>query len=177
MNLDEKLITGVSSQYYSTPDGLNSAVDRQLRQLRGFYGREQLHLAHAGRHRHLDGGRPVRLEQQGLRLVRRRPEQHRGAAGQHVEPGVSGDQHAERGARSRSEHAPGIPADRQDTLLGEAHFLRALNYFTLVQTFGDVTLSMHENKGVVDDGGARLRRPPCTRRSSPISTPRSRCFR
>ena len=26
VNLDEKLITGVSSEYYSTPDGLNSAV-------------------------------------------------------------------------------------------------------------------------------------------------------
>ena len=35
------------------------------------------------------------------------------------------------------------------SLLGEAHFLRALNYFTLVQQFGDVTLKLHENQGVV----------------------------
>ena len=41
-NLDEKLITGVSSEYYSTPDGLNSAVISSYAQLRGFYGREQL---------------------------------------------------------------------------------------------------------------------------------------
>ena len=26
LNLDEQLITGVSSEYYSTPDGLNSAL-------------------------------------------------------------------------------------------------------------------------------------------------------
>ena len=26
VDLDEKLISGVSSQYYSTPDGLNAAV-------------------------------------------------------------------------------------------------------------------------------------------------------
>src|SRR5262249_61726422 len=42
VNLDEKLITGVSSEYYSTPDGLNSAVVASYSQLRGFYGREQL---------------------------------------------------------------------------------------------------------------------------------------
>ena len=42
VNLDEKLITGVSSSYYSTPDGLNSAVIASYAQLRGFYGREQL---------------------------------------------------------------------------------------------------------------------------------------
>ena len=41
-NLDEKLITGVSSTYYSTPDGLNSAVIASYSQLRNFYGREQL---------------------------------------------------------------------------------------------------------------------------------------
>src|SRR5579864_575495 len=41
-NLDEKLITGVSSQYYSTPDGLNSAIVAAYAQLRGYYGREQL---------------------------------------------------------------------------------------------------------------------------------------
>src|SRR5262249_62271623 len=42
VNLDEKLVTGVSSQYYATPDGLNSAVVASYSQLRGFFGREQL---------------------------------------------------------------------------------------------------------------------------------------
>ena len=42
VDLDEKLITGVSSQYYSTPDGLNAAVVASYSQLRSFYGREQL---------------------------------------------------------------------------------------------------------------------------------------
>ena len=85
MNLDEKLITGVSSQYYSTPDGLSSAVIASYAQLRGYYGREQLMSLHAGRHRHLDGRRPGGIEQQGVRLVQRWLEQHRRAAGQHVE--------------------------------------------------------------------------------------------
>ena len=36
VDLDEKLITGVSSQYYSTPDGLNSAVIASYAQLRSY---------------------------------------------------------------------------------------------------------------------------------------------
>ena len=42
IDLDENLITGVSSEYYSTPDGLNAALIASYSQLRGFYGREQL---------------------------------------------------------------------------------------------------------------------------------------
>ena len=58
-SLDEKLITGVSSQYYSTPDGLNSAVIASYAQLR-YLSAGAAHVAHAGRHRHLDGRRPGR---------------------------------------------------------------------------------------------------------------------
>ena len=74
MNLDEKLITGVSSQYYSTPDGLNSAVVASYAQLRGFYGREQLiSLTQVGTDTWMAADQ-AGLEQQGLRRVRRRPE-------------------------------------------------------------------------------------------------------
>ncbi len=51
-------------------------------------------------------------------------------------------------ALDRGPAAQGISAALKNSLLGEAHFLRALNYFTLVQQFGDVTLALHENKGV-----------------------------
>src|SRR4051812_32111350 len=42
VSIDEQLVTGVSSQYYATPDGLNSALISSYAQLRGFYGKEQL---------------------------------------------------------------------------------------------------------------------------------------
>ena len=42
VDLDEELISGVSSEYYATPDGLNAAVIASYGQLRSFYGREQL---------------------------------------------------------------------------------------------------------------------------------------
>ena len=55
-------------------------------------------------------------------------------------------------ALDRGPNTTGISAAVKNSLLGEAHFLRALNYFTLVRQFGDVTLSLHENQGVVVDG-------------------------
>ncbi len=60
-------------------------------------------------------------------------------------------------ALDRGPDAHGISAALKSSLLGEAHFLRALNYFTLVQQFGDVTLALHENKGVSAERGARSR--------------------
>src|SRR5260221_7091830 len=42
VSLDEKLVTGVSSQYSSPPDGLNSAIIPAYAQFRGYYGKEQL---------------------------------------------------------------------------------------------------------------------------------------
>ncbi len=51
-------------------------------------------------------------------------------------------------ALDRGPKATGLAESVKQSLLGEAHFLRALDYFLLVQTFGDVTLSLHENQGV-----------------------------
>src|SRR5262249_36583867 len=48
----------------------------------------------------------------------------------------------------RGPKATGLSDLVKTSLLGQAHFLRALNYFNLVQQFGDVTLSLHENQGV-----------------------------
>src|SRR5258707_13330375 len=54
-----------------------------------------------------------------------------------------------KGAPDRGRNGAGFPPAVKNALLGEAHFLRALEYFTLVRHFGDVTLSLHENQGVV----------------------------
>src|SRR4029078_13687802 len=105
-NLDEKLITGVSSQYYSTPDGLNSAVIASYAQLRGYYvltyhrcsrptprllRPRTADIVTAGRHRYLDGRRPIRIEQQGFRFVRRRIRFACLAISQHIDTGLSID--------------------------------------------------------------------------------------
>ncbi len=150
VNLDENLITGVSSQYYSTPDGLNSAVVASYAQLRSFWGREQLiSLAQAGTDTWSDA------DQAGSN--NREFGSYSAGLNSSVAPLANTWNPAYQmintlnAALDRGPNTQGIPAAIKNRLLGEAHFLRAFEYFLLVQTFGDVTLSLHENIGVVDE--------------------------
>lgn len=149
IDLDEKLITGVSSEYYSTPDGLNSALIASYAQLRGFYGREQLiSLFQAGTDTWSDA------DQAGSN--NREFGAYNAGLNSSVAPLANTWNPAYQmintlnAALDRGPAVQGVPAATKARMLGEAHFLRAFQYFTLVQTFGDVTLSLHENKGVVD---------------------------
>jgi starch-binding outer membrane protein, SusD/RagB family len=148
VNLDEKLITGVSSQYYSTPDGLNSAVVASYAQLRGFYGREQLMSL-------TEVGTDTWMAADQAGSNNKEFDQYSGGLNSTVAPLANTWNPAYQAintlnaALDRGPNTQGITAATKATLLGEAHFLRALNYFTLVQTFGDVTLSLHENQGVI----------------------------
>jgi hypothetical protein len=147
VNLDEKLITGVSSEYYSTPDGLNSAVVASYAQLRGFYGREQLlSLTQVGTDTWMAA------DQAGSN--NKDFDNYGGGFNSTDAPLANTWNPAYQAintlnaALDRGPATQGISAAVKNSLLGEAHFLRALNYFTLVQQFGDVTLALHENKGV-----------------------------
>ncbi|HEX4683982.1 MAG TPA: RagB/SusD family nutrient uptake outer membrane protein [Gemmatimonadaceae bacterium] len=146
-NLDEKLITGVSSQYYSTPDGLNSAVIASYAQLRGYYGREQLlSLQQVGTDTWMAA------DQAGSN--NKEFDSYNGGLNSTVAPVANTWNPAYQAintlnaALDRGPSATGISSAVKNSLLGEAHFLRALNYFNLVRQFGDVTLEVHENKGV-----------------------------
>ncbi|HEY2376386.1 MAG TPA: RagB/SusD family nutrient uptake outer membrane protein [Gemmatimonadaceae bacterium] len=147
-NLDEKLITGVSSQYYSTPDGLNSAIVSAYSQLRGYYGREQLlSLQQVGTDTWMAA------DQSGSN--NKDFDSYGGGMNSTVAPLANTWNPAYQAintlnaALDRGPATTGIPPTIKNSLLGEAHFLRALNYFTLVRQFGDATLNVHENKGVV----------------------------
>jgi starch-binding outer membrane protein, SusD/RagB family len=147
-SLDEKLITGVSSSYYSTPDGLNSAVVASYSQLRGYYGREQLlSLQQVGTDTWMAA------DQAGSN--NKEFDSYSGGLNSTVAPLANTWNPAYQAintlnaALDRGPNTTGISAAVKASLLGEAHFLRALNYFTLVRQFGDVTLTLHENKGLV----------------------------
>jgi len=148
VDLDEKLITGVSSQYYSSPDGLNSAVVASYSQLRGFYGREQLlSLTQVGTDTWMAA------DQAGSN--NKEFDAYNSGLNSQVAPLANTWNPAYQAintlnsALDRGPNTQGIPTATKNGLLGEAHFLRALNYFTLVQIFGDVSLIMHEQQGVV----------------------------
>ena len=147
-NLDEKLITGVSSQYYSTPDGLNSAIIAAYSQLRGYYGREQLlSLQQVGTDTWMAA------DQSGSN--NKDFDSYGGGLNSTVAPLANTWNPAYQNintlnaALDRGPSATGIAPSIKNSLLGEAHFLRAFNYFNLVRQFGDVTLSVHEIQGVV----------------------------
>ncbi|MFL5620333.1 MAG: RagB/SusD family nutrient uptake outer membrane protein [Gemmatimonadaceae bacterium] len=148
VSIDENLVTGVSSQYYATPDGLNSALISSYAQLRGFYGKEQL----------------LSLTQVGTDTWQAGDQLGSNNINFDAYNGILNSQAAElantwnpayvmintlNAALDRGPNTSGIAPATKNALLGEAHFLRALQYFTLVQAFGDVTLSLHENQGVV----------------------------
>src|SRR6478672_800932 len=148
VNLDEDLISGVSSQYYSTPDGLNAAVVASYSQLRSFYGREQLlSLTQVGTDTWMAA------DQAGSN--NKDFDNYGGGLNATVAPLANTWNPAYQAintlnaALERGPNTEGISPTVKKTLLAEAHFLRALNYITLVQTFGDVTLQLKENQGVV----------------------------
>ena len=148
VDLDEELISGVSSQYYSTPDGLNAAVVAGYSQLRSYYGREQLiSLTQVGTDTWMAA------DQSGSN--NKDFDSYGGGFNSTVAPLANTWNPAYQSintlnaALERGPNTQGIPASTKARLLAEAHFLRALNYFTLVQHFGDVTLTLKENQGVV----------------------------
>ena len=113
VSIDEKLVTGVSSQYYSTPDGLNSALVASYAQLRSFYGKEQLlSLTQVGTDT-WQAGDQSGSNNQHFDAYDGHVEQPGARAGEHVESRVPDDQHAERGARSRAEHARAHRGDEE----------------------------------------------------------------
>ena len=176
MNLDEKLVTGVSSQYYATPDGLSSAVIASYSQLRGFYGREQLmSLTQVGTDTWMAA------DQSGSN--NKDFDSYGGGMNSTVAPLANTWNPAYQAintlnaALDRGPNTSGIPPATKATLLAEAHFLRALNYFTLVQTFGDVTLHAAREHRASSRRRCATPRRRSTRRSSPTWTRRSPTFR
>jgi len=147
VSLDEKLVTGVSSQYYATPDGLNSAVVSSYAQLRGFYGKEQLlSVAQVGtdtwQAADQDGSDNKRFDWYDGNFNSQLSELTNTWNPAYVMINTLN------AALDRGPNTVGISSAVKNALLGEAHFLRAQAYFTLVRQFGDVTLTVHENQGV-----------------------------
>ena len=147
----------MSSQYYATPDGLNSAVIASYAQLRGFYGREQLlSLTQVGTDTWMAA------DQSGSN--NKDFDSYGGGLNSTVAPLANTWNPAyqaintlnaalDRGPR----RARASPPRTKRSLLGEAHFLRALNYFTLVQTVRRRHALAAREQGRRRERGARSR--------------------
>lgn len=146
VDLDEELVSGVSSTFYETATGLEAAVNAAYSELRTFFGREQsLNLAQMGTDTwsHGDQGGFKYINQYGVAL-------NASDNTNVLNPWAT----FYRGINNtnaiveRAAAVTGMDPELRDRRIGEARFLRALLYFYLVQIYGDVHLTLTENKGV-----------------------------
>lgn len=145
-DLDEELVSNLSSEFYSTPDGLNAAINAAYSQMRYFAGR--------GENLSLGEGPGTDAWGYGQQNTYQPFDEYSSQLNS-----TSGDvtnfwNNAYRainylnGPLERGPAATGIDPAIKNSRLGEARFMRAYMYFMLVQTYGDVTLNLTETKGI-----------------------------
>jgi hypothetical protein len=145
VDLNEKLVGTLTSEYYATPAGLEAAVNAGYQGLQGWVGREQYMIfGDFGTDLWTNG------DQGGYK--------HWNTYTSQLNPS-DGNTSTLWNAAYRNinisnaivERAAGVtgmdPAIR-DRRIAEAKFLRAMNYFWLVQSYGDVYLTTTESRGV-----------------------------
>lgn len=155
VDLDEKLVSNLGASYVGTPQGLTDATNAIYAGLRGFYGRgetdyaltllgtdtwtaaDQVSSGGAQNWIYYDTYEPTYTSQGafldafwgwGYTMINR--------ANTVLDQG------------EKIPVGPNLSQAVKDSRLGEAHFLRALAYFELVQQFGGLTINLHAAQGV-----------------------------
>ncbi len=142
--LDEEIVSGVTSEYLNTPDGLQAGVNAAYEQLRTFYGQEHgCNLTVFGTDEYTNGGHG------GFHYLNK------------YESGLNSEAspvwtlwsnfyiaiNTCNAVVGRAEELD-MPAAEKNAKVAEARFLRAHYYFTLVESFGPIHLTLEETIGV-----------------------------
>ena len=144
VNLDEQLVGTVTTTYFTTPAGLEAAVDGDYAQLRDFFGREEsFAVTEFGTDLTTNG------DQGGYQFENTYAAGLNASAVHYQFPWTS----LYRGINTSNtviERAPAVtgmdPAVKASRI-AEAKFLRALSYFWLVQMYGPAPLPLTESQG------------------------------
>ncbi len=148
VDLDEQLVGSVTTKYYSTPAGLDAAVNGAYEQLQGVFGREQfMALSEMGTDLWTLG------DQTSYRYMGTYDAGLNPSVGEVTFPwnGLYQGINTSNAIIDRAPAVVGMDASVKAIRMAEARFLRALRYFTLVQLWGDVYLTLHESQGVSTD--------------------------
>ena len=144
VNLDEQLVGTVTTTYFTTPAGLEAAVDGDYAQLRDFFGREEsFAVTEFGTDLTTNG------DQGGYQFENTYAAGLNASALHYQFPWTS----FYRGINTSNaviERAPavtGMDAAIKASRIAEAKFLRALSYFWLVQMYGPAPLPLTESQG------------------------------
>ena len=148
VDLEEKLVGTLTNQYYETPTGLDAAVNSAYAGLQGFIGREEWMILG-------DFGTDLwsNADQGGYKHFNTFASQLNPSAGQIQYPwnAMYRNINISNAIIERAANISGMDPVLRDRRVGEAKFLRALNYFYLVQDYGDVHLTLTESRGVVTE--------------------------
>jgi len=148
VDLDEQLVGSVTTKYYSTPAGLEAAVNGAYQQLQGVFGREQfMALSEMGTDLWTLG------DQTSYRYMGTYDAGLNPSVGEVSFPwnGLYQGINTSNAIIDRAPAVVGMDPSVKAIRVAEARFLRALRYFTLVQLWGDVYLTLHESQGVSTD--------------------------
>jgi hypothetical protein len=143
-NLDEQLVGSVTTQYFSTGAGLDAALNGNYSLLRGFWGREEMFAI-------TEFGTDIQSNgDQGGYIFENTYAAGLNAADGHYQFPWTNFYRAINTSNAVIGRAPAITdmaATTKATRIAEAKFLRALNYFWVVQTYGPAPLSTTEAQG------------------------------
>src|SRR6266700_3396873 len=144
VDLDEQLVGTVTTTYFSTPAGLEAAVDGDYAQLRDFFGREEsFAVTEFGTDLTTNG------DQGGYQFENTYAAGLNASAGHYRFPwdsfyrGINTSNTVIERAPAVTGMDPAVKASR----IAEAKFLRALSYFWLVQMYGPAPLPLTESQG------------------------------
>lgn len=145
VDLEEKLVGTLTTDYYATGAGLDAAVNAAYSSLRNYWGREQSEaLAQMGTDTWTNG------DQGGYKYINSYDAALNASSDWFRYPWESFYQgiNLTNAIMERAEGITDMDDATKATRIAEAHFIRGLYYFMLVQMYGDVHLTTTENKGV-----------------------------
>lgn len=156
VDLSEKLVSNLTNEFISTPEGLTAATNAIYNNLRGYYGREQnMAVTDLGTDIFFNGDQVAAGGAQNWEYFNTYTSAFN-STDQRIrflwEPMYVTISRANVVLEQGSLVPVGgiLTQAVRDSRLGEAHFFRALAYFELVQAFGDVTLNLRAVPGGTD---------------------------
>src|SRR5213080_2074740 len=144
VDLDEQLVGTVTTTYFSTPAGLEAAVDGDYAQLRDFFGREEsFAVTEFGTDLTSNGDQGAYQFENTYAAGLNAGDGHYQFPWTSFYRGINTSNAVIERAPAVTGMDPAVKAGR----IAEAKFLRALSYFWLVQMYGPVPLPLTESQG------------------------------
>ncbi len=148
VDLEEKLVGVLTTDYYSTPAGVDAAVNATYASLRNFWGREESEaLTQMGTDMWTNG------DQGGYKYLNFYDAGLSSQAGWFAYPWQAFYQgiNTANAVLDRADSITGVDPAVKRSRIAEVRFIRGLYYFMLVQMYGGVHVNLTENKGVLTD--------------------------